>query len=94
MKRLITQANVAKKEYQTRNNLVGGVIHRELCQRLKFDHTNKWYMHKPESVQEDETHEIICDSEGVFLSLIDRISIFMGYLMLKLSFWKDSNGAI
>ena len=23
-------------------------------QEFKFHHTNKWYMHKPESVQEDE----------------------------------------
>ena len=27
------------------------VIHRELCNRLKFGHTDKWYIHKPESVQ-------------------------------------------
>ena len=27
--------------------------------RLKFDHTTKWYMHKQESVQENETHTFL-----------------------------------
>ena len=30
-----------------------------LCQKLKFDHTTKWYKRK--SVQENETHKIIWD---------------------------------
>ena len=30
---------------------------------LKFDHSTKWYMHKPESVQENETHEVRKDYE-------------------------------
>ena len=25
--------------------------------RLKFDHIDKWYMHKPENVQDNETHK-------------------------------------
>ena len=25
------------------------MIHWEFCKKFKFDHTNKWYMHKPES---------------------------------------------
>ena len=35
------------------------MIHWELRKKLKFDPANKWYMHKPESVQENETHKII-----------------------------------
>ena len=35
----------------------------EYCKRFKYDHTTKWYMHKPESVVENETHKIICDFE-------------------------------
>ena len=35
----------------------------ELCKRLKFDHTIKWYIHKPESVLENETHGILWDFE-------------------------------
>ena len=43
--------------------LWGKVIHYELRKRLKFDHANKWYWHKPESVQENDTHEILLDFE-------------------------------
>ena len=42
---------------------VGKVIHRELCKNFKFDHTNKWYMHNPESVLENETPKILLDFE-------------------------------
>ena len=34
--------------------LGGEVIHRELCKKLKLDHTTKWYMHKPESTLENK----------------------------------------
>ena len=37
--------------------MVGKVIYWELCQKLKFDHTDKWYMHNPESDLEKETHK-------------------------------------
>ena len=46
---------------KTRHNWVGKVIHRELCKKLKFDHTKKWYMHNPESVLENETHKLLWD---------------------------------
>ena len=36
---------------------VGKGIHWELCKRLKFDHTTKWFMHQPESILENETRE-------------------------------------
>ena len=38
----------AQKEYKTGYDWVGKVIHSELCKRLKLDHTDKYYMHKPE----------------------------------------------
>ena len=41
----------------------GKVIHWELCKKLNFDHTTKWYMHKPESVLENATHKILWDFE-------------------------------
>ena len=44
-----------QKEYKNRDNWVRKVIHWELCKKLKFHHTNKWYMNKPESVLENET---------------------------------------
>ena len=35
----------------------------ELYKKLKFDHTAKWYMPKPESTLENETHKILRDFE-------------------------------
>ena len=35
----------------------------ELCKKLKFDHMNKWYMHNPTSVLENETHKHLWDIE-------------------------------
>ena len=42
---------------------MGKVIHSELCKKLKFDNTNKWYMHNPESILENGTHKILWDFE-------------------------------
>ena len=39
------------------------MINWELCKKFKFDHTIKWYIHKLESVQENETHKIFWDYE-------------------------------
>ena len=39
------------------------MFHSELY-RSKFDHTNKWYVHNPISVTENETHEIVRDFEN------------------------------
>ena len=41
-------------EYKTIHDSVGKVIHLKMCTELKFDHKNKWYMHKF-SVLENET---------------------------------------
>ena len=46
---------LAQKEYKTRHDCVCKVIHWELCKKLKIDHTNKWYMHNPISILENET---------------------------------------
>ena len=37
---------------------MGKIIHRELCKGWKFNHTPNWYIHKPESVLENDTHEL------------------------------------
>ena len=61
---IISECNkLAQKEYKTRHDWVGKVIHRELFKKLKFDYTNKWYMHDPESVQENETNKFFWDFE-------------------------------
>ena len=54
---------MVQKEYKTRHNWVGKVTYWKLCKRLKFNHTSKWYMHKPESVLENGTHKILWDFE-------------------------------
>ena len=56
-------SKLAQKEYKPKLDLVGKVIHWELCKKFKFDHTNKWYMHNPESVLENETDKILWDFE-------------------------------
>ena len=52
-------SKLAQKEYKTRYNWVGKVIHWELCK--KFNHTNKWYIHSPASVLKNKMHELIRD---------------------------------
>ena len=42
-----------------RHAWVGNVIKWELCKQLKFDHRNKWYMHTPESVLDNETRKFL-----------------------------------
>ena len=37
------------------------MIHWEMCKKFKFDHTNKWYMHNPASVLENDTHKLLWD---------------------------------
>ena len=56
-------SKLPQKKYRTRHEWVGQMIHSELCKRLKSDHTTKSYMHKPESVLENETHKIPLDFE-------------------------------
>ena len=54
---------IGTMEYKTRRKWVGKVIYRELYKRLKFDHTNKWSLHKSESVPENDTHKITWNFE-------------------------------
>ena len=37
---------------------VGKVIH---FKKLKYDHTNKWYIHNPEFILENEKHKLLWD---------------------------------
>ena len=32
-----------------------------MCKKFKFDHTNKWYLHNPASVLENDTHKLQWD---------------------------------
>ena len=49
------------KGYKSRHNWVGKASHWELCKRLEFHYTNKWYIHKPESILENEMPKILSD---------------------------------
>ena len=46
---------MAQKEYKTRHDWMGKVIHWEMCKQFKLDHANKWYTHNPASVLENDT---------------------------------------
>ena len=47
----------------TRHDWMGKVIPCEVRKQFKFDNTNKGYMQNPESVLENETHNILWDFE-------------------------------
>ena len=32
-----------------------------MCKKFKFDHDNKWYMHNPATVLENDTHKLLWD---------------------------------
>ena len=55
---IISECSKLAKEYKTRHDWVGKVIHWEMCKKFKFDPMNKWYMHNPVSVQENDTHKL------------------------------------
>ena len=48
-------SKLAQREYKTRHDWVGKVIHKELCKKFKFDHTNNWHIYNSKSVLENET---------------------------------------
>ena len=54
-------SKLAQKEYKARYDWVGKVLHWEMCRKFQFDHTNKWYMHNPAPVLENDTHKLLWD---------------------------------
>ena len=52
-------SKLAQKEYKARHDCVGNVIHWEMCKKFKFDHANKWYMHNPAPVLENDTNKLL-----------------------------------
>ena len=54
-------SKLAQKEYKMRHDWVGKVIYNEMCEKFKFHHTNKWYMHNPAPVLENDTHKLLWD---------------------------------
>ena len=60
---IIECSELALKVSQTRHELVGKVIHWELCKKMKYDHTAKWYILNPECVQKNKIHKLLEDFE-------------------------------
>ena len=60
---IVECSKLAQRECNTRYDWVGNVIHWEFGNKFKFDNTTKWYIDKPESVLENETHKILWDFE-------------------------------
>ena len=54
-------SKLAQKEYQARHDWVGKVIHKEMCRKFQFDHTNKWYMHNLAPVRKNDSHKLLWD---------------------------------
>ena len=54
-------SKLEQKEYKAKHDWVGKVIHWEMCKKFRFDHTNKWYMHNPAFVRENDTHKLLWD---------------------------------
>ena len=54
-------SKLAQSGYKERHGWVGKGIHREMCKKFKFDHTNKCYMHNPAPVLENATHKLLWD---------------------------------
>ena len=54
-------SKLAQMEYKARKDSVGKVIHWEMCKEWKFDHSNKWYMHNPAPVLENDTNILLWD---------------------------------
>ena len=54
-------SKLAQKEYKARHDWVGKVIHWEMCRSFEFNHTNKWYMHNPAPVLENDSHKLLWD---------------------------------
>ena len=54
---------ISTELYKPRHDRVGKVIHWELCKKFEFDHTNKWYMHNPTLILENDTYKLLWDFE-------------------------------
>ena len=54
-------SKLVQKEYKARHDWVGKVIHLERCKKFKSNHANKWYMHNPAPVLENDTYKLLWD---------------------------------
>ena len=52
---------LAQRENKARYDWIGKVIPWEMCRKIQFDHTNKWYMHNTAPVLENGSHKLLWD---------------------------------
>ena len=52
-------SKLVPKEYMSRHDWVGRVFHLKLIKNIKFDPTNKWYMHNPEFILKNGTEILL-----------------------------------
>ena len=52
-------SKLEQREYKARHDWVSKVIHWEMCRKFQFDHTNKWSMHNPAPVLENDSHKLL-----------------------------------
>ena len=48
----MNEKKLVQKEYKSRHDWL------RIMQEIQIDHTTSWYMHKPESILEIDTHKI------------------------------------
>ena len=78
-------SKLVRKDYKTGHDWLSKMIHWELYKKLKFDHTNKWYMYNLESIHENEMFEVLREFEmqtdhlisATWLDLVITIIIIM-----------------
>ena len=54
-------SKLAQRKYKARHDWVGKMIHWEMCKKFQFHHTNKWYIHNPAPVLENDSHKLLWD---------------------------------
>ena len=47
---------LAKSQYRKRHDKIGTYVHQLLCKKYYLQCSDKWYIHKPQSVQENEEY--------------------------------------
>ena len=52
---------LAQTEYKKRHDVVGRVIHWELCKEYGVECSDKWYEHSPKSIEENEEVKLLWD---------------------------------
>ena len=54
-------SNLAKNQYRKRHDKLGKKIHWLLCKKFLIDCNEKWFLHEPELVQENERCKLLWD---------------------------------